>query len=229
MGNCVPLQFIRVIPHWIFQCCVGIWRRESVLMMLRCCKTCMGCHEAGTGGCHASWWCDIVTWHRMLARTPWWGHGHCEMRGDDPHSSVIIQHIEHSSEDPVCHQSSWVRVLQTSSPPWHPTQCSLLRSRPRFSESLRFMMGVPSVSDVILHSPHQSLVCRRQCPMSLCLPRFAQSVIQWDDQLMAMAILQECLKGYKILQYSNTVCFVDVRPILNEQERCLELLVWVCK
>ena len=65
--------------------------------------------------------------------------------------------------------------------------------------------------------------------MSLCLPRFAQSVIQWDDQLMAMAILQECLKGYKILQYSNTVCFVDVRPILNEQERCLELLVWVCK
>ena len=197
-------------------------------MMLRCCKTCMGCHEAGTGGCHASRWCDIVTWHRMLARTPWWGHGHCEMRGDDPHSSVILTYTIQST---VVRTWTVIRahVLQTSSPPWHPTQCSLLRSRPRFSESLRFMLGVPSVSDVILHSPHQSLVCRTQCPMSLCLPRFAKSVIQCDDQLMAMAIPQECLEGYKMLQYSNTVCFMDVRPILNEQERCLELLVWVCK
>ena len=41
-------------------------------MMFGCCKTCMGCHEAGTGGCHVSRWCDIVTWHRMLPRTPWW-------------------------------------------------------------------------------------------------------------------------------------------------------------
>ena len=106
--------------HWMW-----IFDDEKV-MMLGCCKTCMGCHEAGTGGCHVSWWCDIVTLHRMLPRTPWWDMDIVKWE------EIILVAVSSSQQTPYmihtmgwnlrlegrtlcCHQSSYDLVISAGS------------------------------------------------------------------------------------------------------------------
>ena len=131
---------------WVFD--------DEKVMMLGCCKTCMGCHEAGTGGCHVSRWCDIVTLHRMLPRTPWWDMDIVKWE------EIILVAVSSSQQTPYTHtMKSWTgrsvviiwschlcRVLQTSSATWHPIRCSAAHYSchvPGFSVIvLKFMLGV---------------------------------------------------------------------------------------
>ena len=170
-------------------------------MMFGCCKTCMGCHEAGTGGCHVSRWCDIVTWHRMLPPV----HGHCEMRGDHPHSGVIITTYtsytatwhERQSED-----GSWTwrqDVLLSSKLIWTCHLClgpsniiCYMTSNTR-TLSTHYSSHVPGFSVVELslswalgwwggrcHSSPITIWYARHSLQCLCLPIFAELVIRSD-------------------------------------------------
>ena len=181
---------------------MGRW--ESVLMMFGCCKTCMGCHEAGTGGCHVSRWCDIVTWHRMLPRTLWWYMAIVKWEeiiliavSSSPHN----RHTQPREIRDSQRMGSWAwrqDVLLSSKLIWTCHLClgpsniscymtpiqdhhSLLQSRPWFfCRWAKFKLGVGLVRWEMSFLTHHDIICRTQSPMSLCLPIFAELVI-WSD------------------------------------------------
>ena len=171
------------IWHWVRKCVDDVWMLQDL-------------YGVSWGGDRRlsrvtmMWHCDVtqnVTPDTVMV------HGHCEMRGDHPHSGVIITTYtsytatwhERQSEDGVLDLKAGCSVvikahMNMSSLPgsfkhhllhdiqYTDTQHSLLQSRPWFfCRWAKFKLGVGLVRWEMSFLTHHDIICKTHSPMSL--------------------------------------------------------------
>ena len=175
---------------------VGIWRWESddVGMLQDLYGVSWG-GDRRLSRVTVMWHCDVT---QNVTPDTVMGHGHCEMRGDHPRSSVIIttntihSHREILDGTPCCHHMILSSLPGPSNIICYMTSntllsCSLLMSRPWFfchCAEVYVGRGSGEVGDVIPHTPHHSLECRTRSPTFANIRQYShisQSVIRWSS------------------------------------------------